>query len=91
MVFNYSEKVAVLFAINLECQQLVDKWQQLWLDIDNEVIDDNEVKRQSIQLNERTTTVTGWSTQAHIRENGDLNEKCTKDAFKVIADRYKTA
>lgn len=91
MVSNYSEKVAVLYAINLECNHLESRWQQLWLDINNEAIDDSEAKRQINALTERITSVTGWSTQAHIREDGDLNEKCTEDAYKVIADKYKAA
>ena len=87
-VSNYAKKAAVLQAISLECSLLDVEWRKLWADVNDGHVSDAEARGKNHGLGRRISEVTGWAGQAGIRESPRLNKKCTKVAYKVMADRY---
>lgn len=84
----YARKAAVLQVITMECGRLETDLESLWLEVQSGSIDDYEARRENTRLAQRMNEVTGWAGQAHVQENQALNQSCTEDAYKVMADRY---
>ena len=87
-VSDYAKKAAVLHTISIECSQLESEWQQLWAEIDEDVLSTAEVLQRNDRLSRRILGVTSWAGLADIREDQRLNEKCAESAYRVMVDRY---
>ena len=90
-VSDYGRKAAVLHAISLQCGELENEWQELWMDVDNGTMTNEEVIERNRQLIQRMTSVTGGVGYADIPEDQKLNEKCAAQAYQVAEDRYAAA
>ena len=61
-VSDYGKKAAVLHAISLQCGELENEWQDLWIGVDDGTMTDEEVIDRHRQLIQRMTGVTGaWA------------------------------
>ena len=87
-VADYAKKAAVLHTISIECGELESEWQQLWTEIDEDVLSTAEVQQRNKRLSRRILRVTSWAGVADIREDQRLNEKCAESAYRVMVDRY---
>ncbi len=91
MVSDYGRKAAILHAISLQCGDLEDDCHDLWRNIDNATITNEEAIHRSRQLDRRITNVTSGAGYADIPEDKKLNERCRDDADSVMEHKYATA
>ena len=87
-VSDYGKKAAVLHAISLQCGELLNEWQDLWIGVDDGTMTNEEVIERNRQLIQRMTSVTGGVGYAGIPEDQKLNEECAAQAYKVAEERY---
>ena len=87
---DYAKKAAVLHAVSLECSTLEIEWRELWADVNKRDLDDADARHKNQRLARRVLEVTGRAGHADIKEDRKLNEKCEKDAYRVMRDRYAT-
>lgn len=85
---DHGKKAAVLEQISVECSKLQADWKELWNLIETYAIEDEEAQKINSQLNQQLSAVTGRAEAASVRVNRKLNEKCTDDAYQVVAERY---
>ena len=87
-VADYAKKAAILHTIGLECSALESEWRELWANVNEGDLNEDEARRGNQQLERRMLAVTGRAGYADVREDRKLNEKCEKAAYKVVAERY---
>lgn len=87
-VADYARKAAVLHVVSLECSALEIEWRELWAAVNKCDLDDAVARRKNQRLAQRANEATGRAGHADIREDRKLNEKCEKDAYRVVADWY---
>lgn len=87
-VMNFARKAAVLHAISTECSFLQNQIELLWAQVQDASGDEEEIKRDYIQLDQRLNTITSWARHANIREDKGLNESCAQAAYTVIGNKY---
>ena len=87
-VTDYAKKAAILHTIGVECSALEIEWRELWADVNERDLDDAEARRRNRELERRILIATGRSGYADVREDRELNEKCEKDAYRVMVERY---
>lgn len=87
-VSDYGRKAAVSHAIRLQCGELENEWRDLWRNVDDGTIANEEALHSNRQLLQRITSLTGNAGYADIREDHKLNETQAADAYKIMEERY---
>lgn len=87
-VAGYARKAAVLHTINYECNALEIEWAALWAEVQSAEISDACARDRNKKLEEKLLSVTIWAGQTDIREDPNLNKKCEKLAYKIVAEQY---
>ena len=88
LLSNDARKSAVLHAVSLQCSHLHDEYKALWLDIENDMKDDEETLSILKRLNAEGDRATGVVGSADISINEKINKKSTESADKVLVNQY---
>ena len=88
-VANYAKKAAVSHAIYIQFTKLRVQLRDLWLLVDDEVVDEADVRRRVRELALMSGETENWAGASDITPNAKLNERTQKDAFNIVSDRYK--
>lgn len=82
--FDFTHKIALLKVINMQLTELQSEWNKLWGDCPE--ISDQEARNRNNLLKQKVTYISNLSMD--ITEDEKLNQKCTKIAYKVMAEKY---
>ena len=82
--FDFTHKIALLKVINMQLTELQSEWNKLWGDCPE--IGDKEARDRNDLLKQKVTYISNLSMD--ITENEKLNQKCTKEAYKVMKEKY---
>ena len=89
VIMNYEKKAALLGIISIRCNRLLDRCQDLWNEVNQEELEDEDDLRGKYRLlRDETTDVTGWPSLVGVSEHKRINEKATTEANKAIKNRY---
>ena len=83
-----TKKSIVSFTVSRDCGKLVEDYRQLWLDIENEAIDEGAAFNQFRDLADRIASTTARSADAGIVTNQRILDETTEKARRVMQDRY---
>ena len=89
-VSGYPKKAAIAQAIHFQCSKLRVELRDLWLSVDDETVDEAEIRQQVRYLARTSKETENWAGFVDIDTNQKLNKKTTKAAYDTIADRYIT-
>lgn len=87
-VSNHSRKSAVLDIVSVECAGLEIEWENLWSEIEDEIIESVEARRRNKELSKRLMEITSLTVYSQVKRDENLNEKSAQDAYTAIGDRY---
>ena len=88
---DYSTKAAILHTITIECGELQNDLDHLWLSLDQHSVGTPEVIDGLQRIDDAFTRLTARAGYAGVSQDTTLNQSVTEDAYKVIHDRYHLA
>ena len=83
-VMGYEEKAAILRGISSRCNRLLDQWRDLWLETQEDIVEDDILRMKYRYLRDEQTAATEWAGLFGIPVDDDLNKEVAKKAFKVV-------
>lgn len=83
--YGHASKAAVAEAARDGCADLALSWRDLWTRIAG--LDDNEAAEETAELRRREEMATA-RVPAHLAAHRRLNERCAKEAYRVLGDEY---
>lgn len=89
-VADYSKKAAIAQTIHFQCSKLRVEIRDLWLSVDDETVDEAEMRQQVRNLALRSKESENWAGFVDITTDQRLNKKTTKAAYDAVTDRYNT-
>ena len=90
IVSNYAKKAAVAHAIYIQSSMLRVQLRELWLSVDDDSVDEADVRRRVRELALISGEVENWAGASDITPDEKLNKRTQNDAYAVVNDRYKT-
>lgn len=84
-VTDYSENVAVLDWASADFGSLHTRWDELWLDVETDFVDDASARKRRRKLIANAQDI---GRRISISENKKLTAKTEERADKVIGDKY---
>ena len=86
-----STKAAILHTITIECGELNNQLEQLWLSINQHSVGNTEAIDRLRPIDHAFTRLTARAGYAGVSQDDSLNQSVTTDAYKVTHDRYHLA
>ena len=83
-----TKKSIVSFTLSRDCGNLVEDYRQLWLNLENEMIEERAAFSQFRDLADRVASVTRRSADAGITTIPSVLNRTTDDAHRIMKDQY---
>ena len=88
MTMRYGEKAALLRVICSRCDRSLDQWRELWVESEEEVIENEKLWIKYRYLRDEQTASTEWSLLFGIKRDKDLQEEAENEAHTFIEESY---
>ncbi len=85
---DHAKKAATSFGISQSCSELVEDYRRLWLQVNQQQLQEHEVIAKLTELSQSILRTTGRAGDVDLQMDERLNEQCTEEADEFMVGRY---
>ena len=88
MTMRYGEKAALLRVICTRCDRLLDQWKELWVELEDEVIENDSLWMKYRYLRDEETATSELSVLFGIKKHKQISEQAEEEAYSYTEKSY---